>query len=466
MAETPSRRTAACAPTPGTTPTKVRAPACAQATSNAVGSGIRHPAKSASASSAANVPSPPSSSEATACTTTSPRAPPAAATAAAACIAAATAAVMSADPRPCSRPSRTAPDQGSSVQASVPGSTTSRWPLRHSRGRAGLAPRRDGAHPDELVARRLLARVARVRAQRGKVVLDQAGPRAHGPRPAARSAPSAPRSSPVTLGTAPARPRRRSAPQGPGRRVRAPRPVDRPRRLPAPARVDAQRAATRGEARAQHRSSPGRSARRGEAGAARRRATRTAPRAGAASRAPPAGGRCGARPPRCAASSGARPRPRAWSPPAPAPSARRPRGKASSVRARRRSPRCTRPGALPVGGQRVDVGGQQRQDGAGADEQRQLVQRRRDGDRARPGQQRGRAAAAATRRPPCCAERHRSTQRAGRQVERPLRGARAPARARRAGVAEQVLVVAARWPAGRPGSASARSRISGRPVRS
>jgi hypothetical protein len=97
MAETPSRRWAAWAAMPGTTPSNVSAPACAHTTSKPVGSGIRHASKAASRSSAANAPRPPSSSEPTATSTTSGPAP---SSAASACSAATTAPFMSTLPRP------------------------------------------------------------------------------------------------------------------------------------------------------------------------------------------------------------------------------------------------------------------------------------------------------------------------------------------------------------------------------
>ena len=132
MADRPSSRTAACAARPRTSPEKVSAPAWAHTTSKPVGSGIRQASKAESRSSAANVPCPPSSSEATAQSTTSQRADPRAA--AMACSAATTAPFMSTDPRPCTKPSSIAPDQGPCRHGSEPGATTSTWPLRHSRG--------------------------------------------------------------------------------------------------------------------------------------------------------------------------------------------------------------------------------------------------------------------------------------------------------------------------------------------
>src|SRR3954452_11538175 len=113
-------------------PEKVIAPACAQTTSNPVGSGIRQASKASSRTSSANVPSPPSSSDETHCSTTvGPRPdPPAAWTAATACSAATTAPFMSTAPRPLMRPRSSAPVQGSALHGAVPGPTTSTCPLR------------------------------------------------------------------------------------------------------------------------------------------------------------------------------------------------------------------------------------------------------------------------------------------------------------------------------------------------
>src|SRR3954468_21409465 len=209
MAETPSRRCAACAATPGTTPSKVSAPACAQTTSKPVGSGIRQASKALSRSSAANVPSPPSSSDPTATSTTSPwgARPPSAASA---CSAAATAPFMSTVPRPYRPPSWIAPDHGEPWRhASLPGGTTSTWPQSARRGACVRAPGTVSVRPQSS---------ARGASSPGWSGCARSGARwwrwrsAPTPRAAAISASrsSAGRSSPVTLATSTSAPTSRA----------------------------------------------------------------------------------------------------------------------------------------------------------------------------------------------------------------------------------------------------------------
>ena len=120
------------------TPRNVSAPACAQTTRRPVGSGSSAASNASSRSSAANVPRPPSSSDGTACRTTSGASAPERRIAASACSAATTAPFMSTEPRPNRWPSATAPENGSRAHGSLPGPTTSMWPL--SAMRPGALP--------------------------------------------------------------------------------------------------------------------------------------------------------------------------------------------------------------------------------------------------------------------------------------------------------------------------------------
>ena len=120
--------------------------------------------------------------------------------AASACRAATTAPFMSTAPRPCRRPSSTAPDHGPSRHGSVPGETTSTWPLSAiragpvagQRSRSGPTARSRGASSPGWSG---CARSA------GEVVLGAGRRRARPRAPARASRSSAARSSPVTLGT-------------------------------------------------------------------------------------------------------------------------------------------------------------------------------------------------------------------------------------------------------------------------
>ena len=79
---------------------------------------------------------------------------------------------MSTLPRPCTHPSAIAPDHGPWRHGSVPGADDVDV-RRRAQIRPGSEPRSVIASVSSSVARRLLARVAGMRAQRGEVVLDQ-----------------------------------------------------------------------------------------------------------------------------------------------------------------------------------------------------------------------------------------------------------------------------------------------------
>ena len=83
--------------------------------------------------------------------------------AASACSAAVTAPFMSTEPRPCRRPSSTAPDNGSRDHGTFPAPTTSRWPL--SASRRGALPGSVAVAPHSSSRGGLLARVAGLGAQ-------------------------------------------------------------------------------------------------------------------------------------------------------------------------------------------------------------------------------------------------------------------------------------------------------------
>ena len=222
-------------------PSKVTAPACAQTTSKPVGSGIRHASKASSRSSAGERPE---AAVLLRCDGDEHDLAGAAAarSAASACRAAADRALHVDAPAAvtASRPPRC---RAHAPRRPSPPATTSTCP--HTASASAPAVAVDGhRQAPELVARRLLARVVRMGAQRRQVVAVQVGAQPQRPRRAPRAARARPARSPSGWGPARAPPRRRPAPARRSRRGEL------GRRLGLLGRLRVQRAARRWSARA------------------------------------------------------------------------------------------------------------------------------------------------------------------------------------------------------------------------